>query len=356
MKLRLEEMVPISLLSKEVGASKSVIGRWVKAYQERGEAGLRTRKLRATGQRRIRRKKGDGMIEILHVSDLHFGKSAKQNRNATALLDGISRQFPFTGHGNRYLLVTGDITQSGKKSEYELAMQALSPFTGRVFVTPGNHDYGSLLGTDYSERKARRFDDPFAKTLGFEHPFFEKKVFVQELLGPPGHSALMIIGLNSCAKKGVSDLAQGEVGDNQLNELKQILAQYDTEVPKLLFLHHIPNRDAEYELVMTLRDWKKLMSIVRGRVDVLAFGHQGKVMEVGLRKKPELAQTRPMRVRSFAVGRKRDSKRALVLDADDSVAEQAFYLITLDGNKPIARVVSVARAWENSRGEAAGRS
>ena len=84
------------------------------------------------------------------------------------------------------------------------------------------------------------------------------------------------------------------------------------------------------------------MAIVGGRVDVLAFGHQGKVMEVGLRKKAGLAQTRPMQVRSLAVGRKRDSKRALVLDADDSVAEQAFYLITLDGNKPTAKVVSVA--------------
>jgi len=40
-KLRLEEGIPVSLLSKEVGASKSVIGRWVKAYQEQGEAGLR---------------------------------------------------------------------------------------------------------------------------------------------------------------------------------------------------------------------------------------------------------------------------------------------------------------------------
>jgi len=44
-KLRLEEGFPVSLLSKEVGASKSVIGRWVKAYQERGEAGLRNQLL-----------------------------------------------------------------------------------------------------------------------------------------------------------------------------------------------------------------------------------------------------------------------------------------------------------------------
>jgi transposase InsO family protein len=42
-KLRLEEGVPISLLSKEVGASKDVIRRWTKAYQEQGETGLRNR-------------------------------------------------------------------------------------------------------------------------------------------------------------------------------------------------------------------------------------------------------------------------------------------------------------------------
>jgi len=40
-KLRLEEGLPVSLLSKEVGVSKDVVYRWVKAYQERGEAGLR---------------------------------------------------------------------------------------------------------------------------------------------------------------------------------------------------------------------------------------------------------------------------------------------------------------------------
>ena len=40
-KLRLEEGIPLSLLSKEVGASKNAIRRWTKAYGERGEAGLR---------------------------------------------------------------------------------------------------------------------------------------------------------------------------------------------------------------------------------------------------------------------------------------------------------------------------
>src|SRR5512139_3248365 len=40
-KLQLEEGLPFSLLSKEVGASADSIRCWAKAYQERGEAGLR---------------------------------------------------------------------------------------------------------------------------------------------------------------------------------------------------------------------------------------------------------------------------------------------------------------------------
>ena len=39
-KLWLEKGLAVSLLSKEVGVSKSVFHRWVKAYQARGEAGL----------------------------------------------------------------------------------------------------------------------------------------------------------------------------------------------------------------------------------------------------------------------------------------------------------------------------
>jgi len=50
-KLRLEEGLPVSLISKEVGVSKDVVYRWVKAYQERGEEGLRN-PVRSPGSRR----------------------------------------------------------------------------------------------------------------------------------------------------------------------------------------------------------------------------------------------------------------------------------------------------------------
>jgi transposase InsO family protein len=50
-KLHLEEGVLVSLLSKEVGVSKETVSHWVKAYQERGEAGLRNQ-VRSSGGRR----------------------------------------------------------------------------------------------------------------------------------------------------------------------------------------------------------------------------------------------------------------------------------------------------------------
>ncbi len=38
---------------------------------------------------------------------------------------------------------------------------------------------------------------------------------------------------------------------------------------------------------MTLRDWKELMAVVEDKVDVIAFGHQGK-LEVGFKGKSHL--------------------------------------------------------------------
>jgi transposase InsO family protein len=63
-KLRLEEGIPIALLSKEVGASKSVIGRWVKAYQGQGEAGLRNPAVPAGSRQKLPGPVREKIIEI----------------------------------------------------------------------------------------------------------------------------------------------------------------------------------------------------------------------------------------------------------------------------------------------------
>jgi transposase InsO family protein len=63
-KLRLEEGIPISLLSKEAGASKAVIHHWTKAYQERGEAGLRSGAAQARRPRKLPEPVREKIVEI----------------------------------------------------------------------------------------------------------------------------------------------------------------------------------------------------------------------------------------------------------------------------------------------------
>src|SRR4030043_1522638 len=63
-KLRLEEGIPVSLLSKEVGCSPDVIRRWTKAYQERGEAGLRNRVVPAGSRRKLPGAVREKIVEI----------------------------------------------------------------------------------------------------------------------------------------------------------------------------------------------------------------------------------------------------------------------------------------------------
>lgn len=63
-KLRLEEGIPVSLLSKEVGASKDVIRRWAKAYQERGEAGLQNRIISEGSRRKLPGPVREKIVEI----------------------------------------------------------------------------------------------------------------------------------------------------------------------------------------------------------------------------------------------------------------------------------------------------
>jgi transposase InsO family protein len=63
-KLRLEEGLPVSLLSKEVGCSQDVIRRWARAYQERGEAGLRNGVVPAGSRRKLPGPVREKIVEI----------------------------------------------------------------------------------------------------------------------------------------------------------------------------------------------------------------------------------------------------------------------------------------------------
>jgi 3',5'-cyclic AMP phosphodiesterase CpdA len=268
------------------------------------------------------------MIEIYHISDMHFSKNESFNEGANSLIAAIKKDFfPKSDiNRNRYLLVTGDVTDSGSRAEYLLALEALIPFKERIFVVPGNHDYGALRGTDFDPVKAMRFDSPFAESLGVTHSFFNKfkdetsnsyTPYTRELNDGDG-TKVLLIGLNSCRNEGVMDFAQGEIGATQLKNLDKILTNADPKISKILFLHHIPTGEADFSEVMSLIDWKQLVQTISNRVDVFAFGHQS------FKQKNDswVREGRKMQIRMI--------ENRYILDADSSVDEQSCYLITIN--------------------------
>ena len=72
------------------------------------------------------------MTRIAHLSDLHFG------RTDPAQLDALARML--ARDGTEHVIVTGDLTQEGRKREFEAAGRWLRALPMRVTAIPGNHD------------------------------------------------------------------------------------------------------------------------------------------------------------------------------------------------------------------------
>jgi hypothetical protein len=269
------------------------------------------------------------MIEIFHVSDLHLGRDAYREICVRRLLRNLTGRFDFPPDGNRYLLVTGDITNGGRDAEYFLALKVLMPFRNRVFFVPGNHDYGGLSGNHYSEGSARSFDSPFAECLGIHHPYFDKHPFASVLEDKTDGTKVALIGLNSCKHEGLLDFSRGEIGASQRAEMGNIMNNYQN-LPKIVYLHHIPHKDAAWPAVMTLQDRKELMAILEGRFAVLAFGHQGGTLEDPSNADSTFRAT-PKRSMTILAEKVTGKVGSYILDADNSVDDQACYRITVQG-------------------------
>jgi hypothetical protein len=231
-------------------------------------------------------------------------------------------------------LITGDIVQHGWKKQFKRANSALKAFIENIRFVPGNHDYG-FIGAGFSKESAEYFDNSFSPSLGIRHPFRLKKPYVEILKDKDGNKVL-IIGLNSCSMTPEPwDIAKGEIGEKQRNLLDEILKNPEYEgIPKILYLHHIPHRRA-VGFGMSLKDYKELMAIVRDRVDVLAFGHEGSMKDTDAKKaKLPLLAPRPMKLR-------RGTHQGIkyYLDANTSVEEQSCYHIKIHGTEVSAKLI-----------------
>ena len=75
---------------------------------------------------------GSGRIRLLHLSDLHFGT---EDVSALTQVENFAEHAKPDG-----VLISGDLTQVGARSEFAAAHAWLHRIFGKPVVTPGNHD------------------------------------------------------------------------------------------------------------------------------------------------------------------------------------------------------------------------
>jgi 3',5'-cyclic AMP phosphodiesterase CpdA len=207
-----------------------------------------------------------GTMKFIHLSDLHIHSNDNDNRGVSELLEFIERHYP-----EHRLIVTGDITDDGAPRQYENAYKLLKPFMGRIFICPGNHDFGAV-GSLFSRERAIRFDEHLAKPLNQGGTFQSDTTPVVNVI-KDGETSIILIALDSNLEtQHAFDFACGEIGGPQLRALETILATAPNNAVKLLFFHHHPFM--VNDPFMELKDAQMLARTIYGRTDVILFGHK----------------------------------------------------------------------------------
>jgi predicted phosphodiesterase len=143
-------------------------------------------------------------MKFLHLSDLHFHRDQNDNQGAIQSLRTIGRHYP--GHT---LIITGDLTDDGHGLHYENAFDRLEPFTGRIFIAPGNHDFGAA-GHFYSRERALRFDEMLSKPLKQDGTFTGEGAPVVNIVGDAGNRVTLIALDTNLETDSPFDFACGE--------------------------------------------------------------------------------------------------------------------------------------------------
>ena len=140
---------------------------------------------------------GTSRFRWLHLSDFHVGKNGYGEKELfEQLVDHVNGQCA-NGFVPSILLLTGDLAQAGKQSEYEAFRdKLLDPllstleayyghgWTGRVFGVPGNHDVdrkADYATRDEILRQANHFLLPTAEGLEDRRPILDRFAGFREI-------------------------------------------------------------------------------------------------------------------------------------------------------------------------------
>jgi 3',5'-cyclic AMP phosphodiesterase CpdA len=192
---------------------------------------------------------------LAHLSDLHVGRDPGTDARVARIPEALARA------GVDAILVSGDVTHRGRRSEVEAFERMFAPVRDRTVVVPGNHD---------------RLGDDAGRLL-----MSGARVAVETRPG------LHVVRLDSTAPHNRALLAaHGALSDRDLEEVGEAVRAAPPAALVVVMLHHhlhpLP-ADHVSERLATWLGWpnaaelaraQELLAVLRGRCDLVVHAHR----------------------------------------------------------------------------------
>ncbi len=170
---------------------------------------------------------------MLILSDLHFGD--KQTTPSDEIFAAAAAERRTDG----LVVLAGDLTLAGKSSEYALASDFLSGLRSmglRILLTPGNHDFGGVIGRRLVASKPRRHFRALIETL---HPDWGSAQHVS----PDGYDTITRIGAHVfVALRSVHSVGLRHLGNTVQPEQISWAQQHLQAISPQTSLHFVTHR------------------------------------------------------------------------------------------------------------------
>lgn len=186
-------------------------------------------------------------MKIAHFADLHFGREDKDAlRAASDMIEGLDVSA---------IVVSGDLTQRGKREEFEAARAWLAGFRAPVLCVPGNHDTPLLNLPARASDAFGRYDRYFGGRAG-----------------PLDLDAVSIRGLNT--SRGWQTRMNWAEGRVNLDNLDKAIDHSSQAELKIIACHHPFLSPAKAGLqTATKRGAEASRRLAASPVQVLLTGH-----------------------------------------------------------------------------------
>jgi len=232
-------------------------------------------------------------LTFIHTSDWHLEHDSDDNYNRVRARLRMIKEYADEHIHNPWIVVgTGDLTDNARPEEYRKLKALLREFGIYYLLVPGNHDVTALgnlvFASGFNEAGCRSFYDsqmemvakisnelnchvavnslaPFANTrLG-------KRMLILWL--PKFKTKLMLLDSNE--DSDINAFARGELGEDQLNLVKNHLSDEEEEGwTKVLMMHHHPVFNNYFQF---LKESDRLLKLIWDVPSLLLlFGHKHK--------------------------------------------------------------------------------